>query len=87
MATDRLAYLLLAGGGIALVLNPELTNRAAAAVGIGRGADLVFYFFIVFCLFHFATTASTLRRLQRDLATIAREVALNTPTSPPHPDA
>lgn len=85
-ATDRLTYLLLAGGGAVLVLNPELTNLAATTVGIGRGADLVFYFFIVFCLFHFATTAATLRRLQQDLGTLAREIALHRASAPPHTD-
>ena len=75
-SADRLMYLGLAALGIGLVLNPELTNRAAAALGIGRGADLMFYFFIVFCLFHFATTAATLRRLQRDLGELTRIVAL-----------
>ncbi|MDX2207654.1 MAG: DUF2304 domain-containing protein [Gemmatimonadales bacterium] len=86
-AIDRLTYLLLAGAGIFLVLNPDLTNQAAAMVGIGRGADLMFYFFIVFCLFHFATTAATLRRLQRDLATMAREMALLRSVEQPHSDS
>lgn len=75
-ASDRLMYLALAAVGIGLVLDPESTNRAAAMLGIGRGADLMFYFFIVFCLFHFATTAATLRRLQRDLGELTRVVAL-----------
>lgn len=75
-ATDRLLYLALAVLGIGLVLNPELTNRAATMLGIGRGADLMFYFFIVFCLFHFATTAATLRRLRRDLGDLTRALAL-----------
>jgi hypothetical protein len=75
-AADRLMYLGLAALGIGLVLNPELTNQAAAALGIGRGADLMFYFFIVFCLFHFAATAATLRRLQHDLGELTRALAL-----------
>ena len=75
-SADRLMYLGLAALGIGLVLNPELTNRAAAALGIGRGADLMFYFFIVFCLFHFATTAATMRRMQRELATLSQQLAL-----------
>lgn len=88
-ATDRLTYLLLAALGVTLVLQPEITNRAAARLGIGRGADLVFYFFIIFCLFHFATTAATIRRLQRDVSTLTRSLALlnrtpRDPTSPPH---
>ncbi|MBK7594034.1 MAG: DUF2304 domain-containing protein [Gemmatimonadetes bacterium] len=82
-SADRLMYLGLAALGIGLVLNPELTNRAAAALGIGRGADLMFYFFIVFCLFHFATTAAALRRLQRDLGELTRVLALQRAEAPP----
>lgn len=82
-ATDRLLYLGLAVLGIGLVLNPGLTNRIAAQVGVGRGADLMFYFFIIFALFHAATTAATLRRLQRDLGTLARALALQQATGQP----
>ena len=80
---DRIAYLGLAVLGIALVINPEWTNAAAGLLGIGRGADLMFYFFIVFCLFHFATTASTIRRLQRDVTTLTRELAVRHPLTAP----
>lgn len=76
-AMDRLLYLALAVGGVALILNPGWTNTLAMWLGVGRGADLMFYFFIVFCLFHFATTAATLRRMQRDLTTLAQRVALD----------
>jgi hypothetical protein len=81
-STDRVAYLLLAVAGGALVLRPEWSNQVAHRLGIGRGADLLFYFFIVFCLFHFATTAATLRRLQRDLTTLASELARANPVAP-----
>ncbi|MES2124148.1 MAG: DUF2304 domain-containing protein [Gemmatimonadota bacterium] len=83
-AMDRLAYLALALVGVLLILHPEWTNDLATLLGIGRGADLMFYFFIVFCLFHFATTAARLRRMQSDLATLAREMALRDPR---HPDS
>jgi len=76
-AMDRLMYLGLALAGVVLILYPEWTNIIAKLLGIGRGADLTFYFFIVFCLFHFATTAATLRRMQRDLSTLAQHVALD----------
>ncbi|MEO5800455.1 MAG: DUF2304 domain-containing protein [Gemmatimonadales bacterium] len=76
-AMDRLTYLGLACAGVVLIVYPEWTNTLARMLGIGRGADLMFYFFIVFCLFHFATTASTMRRMQRDLTTLAQHVALD----------
>jgi hypothetical protein len=81
-ATDRIAYLALALAGGVLVANPEWTNRAATVLGIGRGADLMFYFFILFSLFHFVTTASTIRGLRRDVGTLTREMALLTAKQP-----
>lgn len=75
-ALDRLLYLSLAVVGVALILHPEWTTDLATLLGVGRGADLMFYFFIVFCLFHFATTAATIRRMQRDLTTLAQRLAL-----------
>lgn len=84
-AGDRLMYLALAAGGVALVLDPDFSNRVAARLGIGRGADLIFYFFIMFCLFHFATTAATLRGLRRDLTALnqAKALAADRVTSDP----
>ena len=73
---DRVTYLGLAAIGVALILNPEFTNQVAARLGIGRGADLMFYFFIIFALFHFATTAATIRRMQRDLTNLTQALAL-----------
>ena len=79
---DRITYLGLAAIGVALILDPDLTNQVAARLGIGRGADLMFYFFIIFALFHFATTAATIRRMQRDLTSMAQALALAAPRAP-----
>lgn len=79
---DRVTYLGLAAIGVALILDPEFTNRVAARLGIGRGSDLMFYFFIIFALFHFATTAATIRRMQRDITRLAQAVALSAPRAP-----
>jgi hypothetical protein len=77
--SDRLIYLGLAVVGAVLVLRPDWTNDLAARLSIGRGADLMFYLFVVFSLFHFAATAATIRRMQRDLGDLARALALLTP--------
>jgi hypothetical protein len=79
---DRITYLGLAAIGVALILDPEFTNRIAARLGVGRGADLMFYFFIIFALFHFATTAATIRRIRSDLSRMAQAVALGAPRPP-----
>src|SRR5262249_19187949 len=79
---DRITYLGLAAVGVALILDPEFTNTIALRLGVGRGADLMFYFFIIFPLFHFATTAATIRRLQRDVTRLAQAQALVAPRRP-----
>lgn len=73
---DRVAMLLLALIGVVLVAWPGLSTDLAGFVGIGRGTDLVFYLFIVFCLFRFVSQAATSRRLEQQLASIVREDAI-----------
>ena len=82
---DRLAYLALAALGILLIVDPEITNPLAKMLGVGRGADLMFYFFIIFALFHFATTAATIRRLQRDITRLSQAQALSNVRPPEGP--
>ena len=61
--SDRLVYVVLIAAGIPLVLYPDWSTRVAHLVGIGRGADLVIYLFIMFSLFFFASSASALRKI------------------------
>ena len=83
-SSDRVLYLALAAIGVGLNLDPDFTTRLANRVGIGRGVDLMFYFFIIFVLFHFATTGATIRRLQRDVTQLTQALALaNARTSEP----
>jgi hypothetical protein len=79
---DRLLYIVMVGVAIPLVLFPDVSNTVAHAVGIGRGADLVFYLFIVFSLFHFATIASRIRRLERQITQLVQDRALEAPEPP-----
>jgi len=51
-AIRRLVILGVLALGFLAVLFPGATNGLAALVGIGRGADLLFYAFIVFALFY-----------------------------------
>jgi len=55
---DRIVMLALALAGVVLVAWPGLASDVAQVVGIGRGADLVFYLFIVFCLFRFVSASN-----------------------------
>ena len=44
---DKLLIAAILAAGIVLVVFPDLTTRLAAALGVGRGADLIFYLFMV----------------------------------------
>ena len=75
--TDRLIYLLLAGVGVLFVLAPQLSTWVANRIGIGRGADLVLYLFVVFSVFHFVTRASHLNTLERQITALTRRAAIS----------
>jgi len=59
--------------GIILVLFPELTTRVAHALGVGRGADLIFYLSILFFFFIILKLYARIRRLEQSITKIIRE--------------
>ena len=79
---DRIIYLLLALGGLALVIRPALATDLAHLLGIGRGADLLLYALVMLSLFRDVGTASELRQIERRLTLIVRRLALKTPRAP-----
>jgi hypothetical protein len=74
--TDRLLILVILALGVLFVLWPDLTTRIANFLGIGRGADLLTYLFVVLSLFLFVYVISEVNRLQRTVTGLAREIAL-----------
>jgi hypothetical protein len=62
--------------GTLCVWNPELTNAVAHAVGIGRGADLLIYLWIVLSLFVALRLHLHLRSQQEHITILARALAL-----------
>ncbi|MEY4723277.1 MAG: hypothetical protein RLZZ324_790 [Candidatus Parcubacteria bacterium] len=62
---------------IVVVTRPEIASRAAAALGVGRGADAVVYvsvaalFYLVFRVF------VRIDKLERDLTSVVRREALD----------
>ena len=80
---DRVVLIGLGALGIALALQPELANDAAHAVGVGRGADLLVYVFVLFSLFHIVYLGSRLRRLERQITQQVRSSAIERASRPP----
>ena len=72
---DILVVLIFAGLGIFFILFPEKTNLIAHKLGVGRGADLLFYSCIIFFLFVVLKLFARLRRLEEKLTELIRSDA------------
>jgi len=77
---DLLALALFAGLGIFFILFPDYTNVIAKKLGVGRGADLLFYSCILFFLFVILKLFSRLRRLEDNLTELVRQQAKDNAT-------
>ena len=64
--------------GIAIA-RPEITVTVAHALGIMRGADLVFYLAILGMFFGFFAVSIRLRKIDSEITRVVRELALRTP--------
>jgi len=74
---DKLLVAVILAIGIFMVVFPDLTNKLAVALGVGRGADLVFYIFIVAFCYLILMLYAKVRKLEQQLAEIARRQALH----------
>jgi hypothetical protein len=77
--TDRIVLLILALGGLVLVIHPNLSMWVANRIGIGRGTDLLLYVFILFSMFNFVGISSELKKIERKLTEVVRQQALQNP--------
>jgi small membrane protein len=66
----------LLGLGALFVIVPELTNRIAHAVGVGRGADLISYLVEVLLLFVIIHYYTKFVELESQVTRLVREIAL-----------
>jgi small membrane protein len=73
---DRLTVLLLFTAMCVAVVHPDLTNEAAALVGVGRGTDLTLYLFLVAGVFFAVMAYSRISSLSRDLTEVVRRLAI-----------
>lgn len=74
--TSRLSLVLLSLLGVFFVLFPSVTNQLAHLVGVGRGADLVNYLFIVFFFLFGILIYSKIRKIQQVQTEIIRKIAI-----------
>ncbi|HQW44840.1 MAG: DUF2304 domain-containing protein [Chitinophagaceae bacterium] len=73
---DLILLLLLFGAAVVFILFPESTNKLAHKLGVGRGADLVFYLSIIFFWFVILKLYSKIRKLEQTHTEIIRKEAI-----------
>ena len=76
---ERVFTVIVILGGIVFLIYPNLTTRIANLVGIGRGADLIFYVFIIYGVFWFSVLSTRFRHGDRKLTKIVRALAISKP--------
>ncbi len=72
----RLGLLAVVLAGYVFIWFPQITNEFAALVGIGRGADLVMYLWILLSLFLILKLHIKLREQTETLTKLARHLTL-----------
>ncbi len=82
---DLLLLLLLLATAVVFILFPELTNQLANKLGVGRGADLVFYTSIILFWFVILKLYARLRKLEQIITTLVRKDALGETDQKPRP--
>jgi hypothetical protein len=87
LALRRMSISAFAVLAVLSVLFPDAWNAAAAAVGVGRGTDLLLYGLIIVVLLYMVTTYRRFRAMETSITLLARRIAIDemfTPLSP-HP--
>lgn len=72
----RLLLYAVVGAGIVLVWMPDDSTRVANLLGIGRGADLIYYIWIILSLAVFINVHLKLRQTLTLVTQLARHVAI-----------
>ncbi|HPH96014.1 MAG TPA: DUF2304 domain-containing protein [Anaerolineaceae bacterium] len=76
---DRMVYLLGTAAGIIFVIYPDLTTKIANMIGIGRGADLLLYFFVMYGMFFVISSSAHSRKAEHQLTELVRGIAVTHP--------
>lgn len=72
----------LIGAAVVFILWPESTNILAKKLGVGRGADLIFYVSILLFWFIVLKLYARLRRLEKTVTQFMREEAIKNAEAP-----
>jgi small membrane protein len=75
---SRLVVLALLSAGVFSVLRPGITSGIAHLLGVGRGADLMLYVFLITTGYALMQLYSRMRTLDRQVTLLARALAIGT---------
>ncbi len=76
-ALDKILVSLLLVAGIVFVINPDVTTKLAHLLGIGRGADLIFYLAMLGFCYIIIILYSKINKLEDQLTTLIRRQAFD----------
>lgn len=79
---DAIMILLFMAAGLVFIFFPELSNRVAHFLGVGRGADMIFYISILFFAFLIMKLYARTRRLEQMITKLTRDESLKSASSP-----
>lgn len=82
-ALRRIGLMLFAGFAVVSILVPDLWNRVASFVGVGRGTDVILYGLVVVFLSYMVTVYSRFRSMEASLTQLSRRIALDDAQPPP----
>lgn len=74
---DIIVLTILIASAVVFILKPELTNRLASRLGVGRGVDLVFYTSILIIWFVLIKLYARIRMLEENYTRTVRDHALS----------
>ena len=83
-AIRTLGLLLLLVAAVLAVIFPGIVNDLAQLVGVGRGADLLLYGFLVVFISTVLSNARKQRRQDEQITELARKIAVANPEFPTH---
>lgn len=86
---DLILLMVLIAAAVVFILWPDITTKLAQKLGVGRGADLVFYVSILIFWFVVLKLYARIRQLEKSFTRIIREDAIRNAAGPssPKPDS
>lgn len=82
LAARRAAFAAMLVAAVVAVVAPELVTRVANLVGVGRGTDLVLYFFVLASMFVWIGLYRRLHDMEHRFVELNRAIALGSATGP-----